>query len=223
MFFIYALNIETDSAKEAVNGELYNRSAKDVLCVMTVDRPAAEEVAAVKEKSEFAESSQMMTVDAGHAHCGRERCAWRCASRELSRASAPVARQRHCGVPIFSWRECRCSEGVGRDRAEFDPPSAVLRAHIPQGGVAGAREQAGDRRAGARIRGPARPMDAQPYCGGERRPPARKPPRSAALALAHSRPVAVRPRRRQAGGSGSTEPAPTPPRGAVQRAGGAQQ
>jgi hypothetical protein len=75
--------------KLIVNGVLY------VLKVIS----AAKEVEVAKELSEFAESFGMTTIDADHAHCGRERCAWPCVSQELSRASAPVARRRHGGVP----------------------------------------------------------------------------------------------------------------------------
>ena len=73
-----------------------------VLYVLKVVWPAAKEVEAAKELSEFAESFGMTTIDTDHAHCGRERCAWPCVSQELSRASAPVARRRHGGVPTFS-------------------------------------------------------------------------------------------------------------------------
>ncbi len=73
-----------------------------VLYVLKVVWPAAKEVEAAKKSSEFAESFGLTTIDAGHAHCKRERCAWPCASQELSRVSAPVARRRHGGVPTFS-------------------------------------------------------------------------------------------------------------------------
>ncbi len=50
--------------KLIVNGILY---------VLKVVWPAAKEVEAAKESWEFAESFGMMTIDAGHAQCGRER------------------------------------------------------------------------------------------------------------------------------------------------------
>ena len=99
----------------------------------------------------------------------------------------------------FSCRECRCSEGVGRDRAEFDPPSAVRRAHIPQ------RWRRGRARAG---RGPP---------SGREDPRPRAPDGRAALlrrraATAGTQAAAIR-----CPGSGSLPPSGCPPAAAAGR------